>query len=250
MKKTLTILLSLMGVAVSEASTVQELFTLTDAAESKALYIPGEEADVLDCSWTFVLTLNPTELAKITDSKNCTEIFDMTFETAEGSTMSTGVGYFAAGGSYAAEFVPTRADEESTTNGYVSGADTPLPRNFSWDNVSGAAITLVISPASSGSAPYYVSLYHYITNNDGTVASETEEDLVAKTLFTGSPATLGSVKITSDAVQSATCYYGSATKEEATALTKQAATGVVPEPTTATLSLLALAALAARRRRK
>ncbi len=247
MKKTLTILLSLMGITVAEASTVQELFTLTDAAESKALYIPGEEADVLDCSWTFVLTLNPTELAKITDSSKHAPIFNLTFDTEDKGSVSTGVGYFAAGGAYNAEFVPTTS---LASKGYISNATGGLPKGFSWDDVSGAALTLVVGSAKTKSTTIPVSIYQYITMNDGSVIETDLGEYHSVNFGTLTQTSLGSVSITSDAVQSAACYYGVATGEEVATLTKQAATGVVPEPTTATLSLLALAGLAARRRRK
>ncbi len=254
MKKTLTILLSLVGVTVAEAS-IQELFTLTDASET-ALNIPGEDAGTLDCSWTFVLTLDPAELAKITDSRNHTPIFKLTFDTEDKGSVSTGVGYFAAGGGYNAQFVPT------TDDGYISGATGALTKGFSWDDVSGAALTLVVGTDKTKSRTIPVSIYQYITMNDGTVLRTVlgyETDLENKpnlgeyhsvNFGTFTQTSLGSVSITSDAVQSAACYYGVATGEEVATLTKQAATGVVPEPTTATLSLLALAGLAARRRRK
>ncbi len=233
MKKTLTIFLSLVGITMAEAGIVQELFTLTEASETKALYIPGEDSDVVDNSWTIVLSLNPTELAQIPGPNHC-EIFDLSFEDGK----STGVGYFPADGNYPAQFVATLG------SGYVNYLTKGLPDDFSWDNVSGAGLTFVTSPGGKNVA---VSIYQYISLKDGSVI---ENWYTGKDLGTTYPATLGSVTITSEAVQSATCYYGSATEAEAGDLAKKAATDAVPEPTTATLSLLALAGLAARRRRK
>lgn len=228
MKKTLTIFLSLVGITMAEASIVQELFTLTEAAETKSLYIPGEDSDVVDNSWTFVLALDPTALAQLSGG-NLREIFDLSFEEGK----STGVGYYPTG---PAQFVVTKG------TGNVSGLTSGL--DFSWDNVSGAGLTFVTSQGAKNVA---VSIYQYIALNDGSVI---ENWYTGKNLGTTYPATLGSVTITSEAVQSATCYYGSATEAEAGDLAKKAATNAVPEPTTATLSLLALAGLAARRRRK
>lgn len=227
MKKTLTILLSLVGVTVAEANIVQELFTLTDAAETKALYIPGEEADTVDNSWTFVLTLNPSELAELTGT-SLKNLFNLSFEDSG----STSVGYYPSG---PAQFVVSGASH--LTDG--------LPPDFSWENVTGAALTFVTSPTGSNVG---VSIYEYIVLADGEPLANW---YTGKNLVIRYPETLGSVSITSEVgVQSVTCYYGSATEKEAAALAMQAATGVVPEPTTATLSLLALAGLAVRRRRK
>ena len=55
------------------------------------------------------------------------------------------------------------------------------------------------------------------------------------------------IRYTTEYLNALTIYDGYATAEQAWTLTKDA---VIPEPTTATLSLLALCGLAARRRRR
>lgn len=128
----------------------------------------------------------------------------------------------------------------------VTQATTLLPA-FSWDNVAGVALTLT---TSENIYRDYIQLHAYIIDNDGKELVNTSYELKQMSQ-NYNPSVFGFVHIT-DLVKRVDGYQGTALPEEALQMAKNAVTGSpsIPEPTTSTLSLLALAGLAARRRRK
>lgn len=226
MKKTILTVLALAGMA--SATELQELFYTTDYTEQ----IDLSRANLGNTnSLTFVITLDPAKLAALPPVSTKNNIFQ--FET--GRDGGIGLFYWSDNPQFGIAY---------GRGGYITGASTKLPE-FSWDDVAGVALTLTTQEA--GTRDKY-QLHAYIEGTDGTVLLSTS--YTEKTISsTYDPAVFGYVNMT-DLVTSAAGYKGTASAEEALAMAKEAVSGgTIPEPTTATLSLLALAGLAARRRR-
>ena len=114
--------------------------------------------------------------------------------------------------------------------------DLPLETANFWDNVSAAAIAL---SKSSGTESCAILTLKF---KNGSVVTYGGTEI---TNLTGSSYNATNVAIDTNLVTSGYIFDGYASKADMIAITS----AMVPEPTTATLSLLALAGLAARRRR-
>lgn len=228
MKKTILTVLALAGMA--SATELQELFYTTDYTEQIDLSTANLGSTN---SLTFVITLDPAKLAAFL-STDTTKHNIFQFETGKAG----GLGLFYWGDNPQFGIAQGRG-------GYITGATTELPE-FSWNDVAGVALTLTTQEAGTRDK---CQLHAYIEGTDGTVLLNTS--YTEKTISTSfDPSVFGMVSMT-DLVTSAAGYKGTASADEALAMAKEAVSGgTIPEPTTATLSLLALAGLAARRRRK
>ncbi len=228
MKKTILTVLALAGMA--SATELQELFYTTDYTEQIDLSTANLGTTN---SLTFVITLDPAKLAAFL-STDTTKHNIFQYET--GKTGGIGLFYWSDTPQFGIAYA---------RGGYISGATTALPTTFSWDDVAGVALTLTTQ--EDGTKDKY-QLHAYIEGTDGTVLLSTS--YTEKTISSSyDPSAFGMVNMT-ELVKSAAGYKGTASADEALAMAKEAVSGgTIPEPTTATLSLLALAGLAARRRR-
>ncbi len=110
-----------------------------------------------------------------------------------------------------------------------------------WDTATCAALTFGVN--STGSLRAVLS----VINADGTITNITQATASNKISFDG----ISQVNLNSTHVTDAFVYSGTWGNTDLTTITNNALkTANIPEPATATLSLLALAGLAARRRRK
>lgn len=229
MKKTILTVLALAGMA--SATELQELFYTTDYTEQIDLSTANLGSTN---SLTFVITLDPAKLAAFL-STDSTKHNIFQFETGKAG----GLGLFYKSNDHQFGISYGRG-------GFIDGATEKLPE-FSWDDVAGVALTLTTQ--ETGTKDKY-QLHAYIEGTDGTVllsTSYTDEKSISSSY---NPSVFGYVNMT-DLVTSAAGYKGTASADEALAMAKEAVSGgTIPEPTTATLSLLALAGLAARRRRR
>ena len=227
MKKTLTMLFAAAGCV--SASELNELFTLTDSTQTVTLSDKGLQNDN---SLTFVLTLDPEKLASLGEDPYRHDFF-----TIDVYDTSFGVLYYS----------------DMPQFGVFQGKDTvkscsDLLPGFSWNDVESVALAFTTAETASREGDI-VDLHVYIMGKDGNEILSTSYTKGKKLSKVNGPTGFNEVSMT-DIVKSATGYKGTATPEQALAMAKEAALGLsVPEPTTATLSLLALAGLAARRRR-
>ena len=124
------------------------------------------------------------------------------------------------------------------TSGSYSGA-------AAWDTAKYAALTFGITTSNNYKARAVLS----VIDASGIITNITQAEITNKIAFTG----ISGVNINNedeDYVTGSYIYSGSWDNNALTTITEKALTAAIPEPTTATLSLLALAGLAARRRRK
>lgn len=115
----------------------------------------------------------------------------------------------------------------------------------SWGNAKGISITL--SGAVGSDKMYPTSFYLTVLKEDDSVLEYTAPS-ISWLKFSGTTG-ISSISVNSDIVDSA-YFFKSQVSSAANAQALNMAAITAPEPTTATLSLLALAGLAARRRRK
>lgn len=116
--------------------------------------------------------------------------------------------------------------------------------SIDWANAVAGALTLTYNGLSASTGPLGTQIYFSVKMNDGSIKTMNAANTGLRWTSPGNNVTaIGYDPTYLDAL---TIYEGYATAEQAWELNKE----VVPEPTTATLSLLALAGLAARRRRK
>lgn len=226
MKKTIAILLA--SASLASALEMTELFHTTDYT----CEIDLSTKELGDTNnFTFVITLDPEKLGVLTDNPYKHYLFQVETGVAGG----LGLLYW----SDTPQFGITRG------TGSLTGATTKLP-SFNWSDVAGVALTLTTQEDGYKDK---IQLHACILGKDGEEILNTS--YTEKELGSGyNPVFFGMVNMT-ELVHSATGYQGTASPEEALTLAKQAAMSQnVPEPTTATLSLLALAGLATRRRRK
>ena len=123
----------------------------------------------------------------------------------------------------------------------IDGTDAkPVQVNnqINWNNVTGAALTMVHNDKSNS------QVYLTVAYTDGTTytLAGTQSDLK----WSGGIGAISDLRLNTNIVNYVEVYSGALSSAEV--LTH--ATQLVPEPTTATLSLLALCGLAARRRRR
>lgn len=245
MKKTLITLLALCGVA-SAADELTPVWSMEDIDVSGNTNYPITLTDATissETGYTAVITLNWTEVANA-------PLFWL--GTDDGSNYKNSTATFGyKGDSYHASLF-------NNTNGSNSGAT---------DNATGITTTLqdyslsdedtVITDKKKSTSLKNKTLTYFLTSNNGTSAlyGLTNNNEVVQ-IATQTGMTVGNVTALhvghwgtnsnySDGIMSIALYNGVMEKN-----TMQSIAGaVIPEPTTATLSLLALAGLAARRRR-
>lgn len=136
----------------------------------------------------------------------------------------------------------TAATTEFATNG--TAAATALS-DIDWAKTTDAVLTLTYNGYSANVGSKGVQIYFSARKNDGTITTVTAgtDDL---RWTTSGDRWISAIGYEPTYLDSLTIYEGYATAEQADKLNRQA---LIPEPATATLSLLALAGLALRRRR-
>ena len=132
-------------------------------------------------------------------------------------------------------------------NAYTFGSNSGFESASFWEGGVTAAVTLTYEYSKGTSGTFT------LLDAEGNVLQSVGGEY--NTTLRGQGLTYSSVVFDSNIVTNTYVFNQVVTAEEAKSLGKAAATaalqsGAVPEPTTATLSLLALAGLAARRRRK
>lgn len=171
----------------------------------------------------------------------------ITFRTAGGGDACPLLCYFANPASSSnttiiANQVPNWTDGSVWTQSAGSWMDSQVD---SWGNAKGISMTLTGGVGSSTTEP--INLYLTVVKEDDSVLQYTAPSIEwAK--FEGATG-ISSISVNSDIVNSA-YFFKSQVSSAANAQALNMAAITAPEPTTATLSLLALAGLAARRRRK
>ncbi len=162
---------------------------------------------------------------------------------------SNASGNITTGGFYYSSLPNENAFTEKggTQLGTNGAAATSALTSIDWTNAAGAALTVTYNGISSKTGPLGVQIYFSVAMNDGSIV----------TLNAGNDGTqwvddkydVTEIRYTTTYLDALTIYDGYATADQAWALNKGVLPSI-PEPATATLSLLALAGLAARRRRK
>jgi len=116
-----------------------------------------------------------------------------------------------------------------------------------WDNVTGMALTFTFNDARSSGINGH--LYVTMNNKNGTTTTHSYDSAQNLYWSTGGLGSWSSLNVNTSYVNSVYLFDSVVTQANAFALNTAALARAVPEPATATLGLLALAGLAARRRR-
>ncbi len=230
MKKTLIALLALGSCAMG--------VTLEDADR---LGYGGSSFTTTDGNFTVALTLDVTELRSILEQgQNVSWGTDIVCYDINGTKTGVTVNGGSSDGKINTSGLYARWGDNINWNStcWTSGNDLAT---IDWDTVADAG--LVYSFSSTGGT----SVAFTLLDAEGTAIVDTYATAGA---LKSASATASTISFDNSVIG---VYYfnGGVTETNAKALAKSAAvmTGTVPEPTTATLSLLALAGLAARRRR-
>lgn len=236
MKKTIITLLAASACAMG-ATTLQDGVQFTDATYTA----PSTWSEA---GLSVTLLLDVTKFAELFD--DATSSARPVFVSMSGSGSNivgleahednriTGASGVTAGGTY--------------DNLYSFGANNADSiSSIIWGNVKAAALTMALETSSTGT---YWSLT--VLNSDGTYSSTSAGNAGLRWSAMGD---ITKVAVDTDVVTTAYAFDGHYQGDAAYALNKAAIVASlpapsVPEPATATLSLLALAGLAARRRRK
>ena len=233
MKKTIIALLALGGIAMGA--------TLDDgAAFTSSTY-------TIDSSWTeggasVTLLLDVEDFANLFDT--ATSSARPVFVSMSGSGTNV-VGIAAHEGDRIIGATGVVAGDTYDNLYTMSGDDGDSVSTIDWNNVTSAALTMALETSASGTAWSLTVL-----NSDGTYTSKTASGSGIRFSNMGD---ITNIAIDTAVVTQAYAFDGFIKGDAAYTLNKaaiEAASTSVPEPTTATLSLLALAGLAARRRRK
>ena len=257
MKKTLITLLALAGVAAAVDTTLTDaVYTSTDGAAITTA-TTGDKA--ISGDFALTMTLNADALKAImgntsTGTTRPTYFYvDVTLNgayiTLANALNNTGFVGMAQGNlnSYALDGTgdPSRfpltgdnPDDALETNNFASSSVTGNLTS-KLDSLTSAAITFSHDDKTSS------SLYVTLNFSDGSTSEIYGTTTSLK--WSSGIGTLESININDDYVEDTYLFRGTVAKDNAFALN---AAALVPEPTTATLSLLALAGLAARRRRR
>lgn len=246
MKKTLITLLAVMSSALG--------ITLDNFSYTAGNATTTSE----DATFTYVLTLNVQDLRSLLE-KGQTAAWGTELITYNAAGTTTGIvingssnsnkvitsSLYAKWGTNNAwgnfmSYSTTAADGTSTTTSYDLADLNGSAEGTGWDEVAGAAITYTFS-SSAG------------TKGALTLVREDESIILNHSTTMGGLKTASAVAAEVNFGDMVTGYYYSnnvISEAEAKEASKLAAIASIPEPATATLSLLALAGLAARRRRK
>ena len=236
MKKTLIALLAL-------GSISQAALTLN----ATDVYNYAWDTNVTSAAVTLILSADAiTALDRNQTLNQVFAAFDITGGSANGGAVHPT--------HFAIENTTYTANNNTTTA--FRASDSGVPNSFSntrynlidsqhysgaaaWDTAKYAALTFGITTSGNYTARAVLS----VIDARGTITNITQASTNNKIAFTD----ISGVKINEGYVTSSYIYSGSWDNDALTAITKKA---LIPEPTTATLSLLALAGLAARRRRR
>lgn len=243
MKKTIITLLALAGVAMAESLTLTPVATVTDytVASSGAISLSDTTSvwsafsGKLDATKGFTLQITLSDWSPYSGSL----FYFSTEATPTYTTSLVTVGYTSANGISGwkgAMLYNLNGSSSVTYNSDITASE--LPSHSSLTDSKLPDVTLFVT--ANGGA---ITLYEVNT------ASELVQICSTTALTTGEAQSIAfaqwsdASKNRNTATIGITAYKGALTETQMTSL-------IVPEPTTATLSLLALAGLAARRRRK
>ncbi len=253
MKKTLIALLALAGVAVGADSTFSlddALYTSTDGA-TITTDTTGDNA--ISGDFTLTMTLNADAVKTIFGSTSNRPTYfyvdttKNTYITLTNALNNTGFVGMSANNlnSYVAGGTgdPTRRpmNSEGSTPATNNFADSSAGGNVKGKLSSLTDVVLTLTHDDTTSTSLYATLK--FADNTTTQVWGTNTDLK----WSNGIGIIESVIINSSYVKDTYLFKGKVDKDTAFALN---AAAIIPEPTTVTLSLLALAGLAARRRRR
>lgn len=268
MKKTLVVLLALSGVSMGALSDDQ-LAKPTDITLQDSATVIDATTILTSASYkqafTAVLTLDVEALSVFTTGKSthdaskipllswkiddaATEAVDHTVNISVNNNSDNSAN-ITAGGFY---FMSADNDSAFTSKGATvfgtnGSAATRALTDIDWTNAAGAALTIAYNGISSRTGPLGVQIYFSVAMNDGSIVTLNAGN--NGTQWVTNEFDVTEIRYTTTYLDALTIYDGYATADQAWELNK-GVLPAVPEPTTATLSLLALVGLAARRRRK
>ena len=245
MKKTflLTALLGLWSVfSTAEALNLEDAFVTMDSSTSSKHFDPARSGAV----YTFAL-LDLAEFKKLATSSSTSDAMLISYKNAGGGNVGIGRGTYS--GNHPLRFYNNNITTAPSGAGYYlnfGGGNLPgttatyTLNSLDFTNAVGAVLTMGVWKSHS---TFTCLTLMYA---DGTFRDYAEEATSYKT-----SSNYTDVAISSTYVDKAYVYVDqSFTKETLAAANHDVLLALVPEPTTATLTLLALAGLAARRRRK
>ncbi len=243
MKKTLIALLAVSSVAMAVS------------LDEATIKLGNEGYDTQSGNFTVALTLNVAELRTLLEQGQAkawgTDIVTYICNgTATGVTVNGGSnasGEIASSALYARWGNDTAWNPANGSDVVWSGSGSLADLNgdaegTGWDAVASAGLVYSFGKTDATAVAFT------LIGNDGSVLVDSY--VVASALKSGSA---GAAALTFDDSVAASYYfndYKGGSEADMKALAGAVATASIPEPTTATLSLLALAGLAARRRRK
>jgi len=260
-------LLALSGVSMGALSEKQLANPTDIALQNSATVIDATTIltnDSYKQAFTAVLTLDVEALSVFTTGKPTSgaskipllswKIDDAATETVD-HTVNISVNNnsvnnnITTGGFY---FMSANDDTAFTTKGATvfgtnGSAATSALTDIDWTNAAGAALTIAYNGISSNTGPLGVQIYFSVAMNNGRIVTLNAGN--NGTQWVNDKYDVTEIRYTTDYLDALTIYDGYATADQAWELNK-GVLPAVPEPTTATLSLLALAGLAARRRRR
>lgn len=267
MKKTFATLIALAGIAVGEASAI----TLSDFSQIDLSSLTGDNKDTYTLStttkvWTLAVTIDSQKVRSYME-KGVKVYSTGTTDAPEGAIVSgaanSGLQIFDAKLANNSRIgIDTNfgsSDNLINTSGFYgswNGAGSSAPVGnynvnsvnvapLNWDNIGSIALTLSYAYGTKDvGIGTNVAIAVYDKNGD-LLGSSYGSNTGLRT-----DSSLTSIAF-NDAVTSAYLYNQYLSKDDVTSITQELGkAALIPEPTTATLSLLALAGLAARRRRK
>lgn len=268
MKKTFATLIALAGIAVGEASAI----TLSDFSQIDLSSLTGDNKDTYTLStttkvWTLAVTIDSQAVRSYME-KGVKVYPTGTTDAPEGAIVSgaanSGLQIFDAKlANNSSIGIDTNFGSENNqikSSGFYgswNGAGSSAPVGnynvnsvnvapFNWDNIGSIALTLSYKYQDDNSTAIGTNVAIAVYDKNGDLLGSSYGSNTG--LRTDS--SLTSIAF-NDAVTSAYLYNQYLAKDDVTSLTQELGkAALIPEPTTATLSLLALAGLAARRRRK
>ena len=268
MKKTLATLIALASVAMGETSAI----TLSNFSQIDLTALTGDNKDTYTlatttATWTLAVTIDSQAVRPYMEKG--TYIYNSgTTDAPEGSivsgTANSGLQVFDAKVENNSRIgIDTNfgsSNNAITTSGFygswngAGSSNAPVGNygvnslnlaSLDWDNIGSIALTLSYAYGTKDNG-IGANVAIVVYDKNGTLLGSSYGSNT--TLRTNS--SLSSIAF-SDAVTSAYLYNNLLSEENATAIVQELGkAALIPEPTTATLSLLALAGLAARRRRR
>ena len=266
MKKTLVTLLAIGGAAMGALSENQ-LATPTEITLQNTATVIDATSILTSASYkqafTAVLTLDVNALSVFTTGKptsGATKLPLLSWKVDNAGTEqvdhiinisvnnnSSNNNITTGGFYYGQDINNCFTDKSSTKFGTNGDAATKALTDIDWTNAAGAALTITYNGVSSRTAPLGIQIYFAVAMNDGGVITLNAGN--NETQWVDNAFDVTEIRYTPNYLDALTIYDGYADADQAWTLTKDVLP-IIPEPATATLSLLALAGLAARRRRR